>query len=266
MTEDGQTGAGTWQGEAYASHAGHHRSVDAWFLDRHPPGRGDHVVDAGCGSGEFTLRVADLVGPGQVIGVEPDPSMLATARRHVRGNVAFRRGHLQQLDQVCAPGSADLVVSRAVFHWIPLEDYRRCYQAILRVLKPGGWFHAESGGAGNVARVAAVLDGIAASHGLPPAAVTFPHAGIVLELLEEVGFRVPEAGVTTVAQRRRFDRDELGGFVRTQATVAYVAGATPEVRGAFLADAERRLDELRRHDGTYDQTFVRLDVLAQRPA
>ena len=38
-----------------------------------------------------------------------------------------------------------------------------------------------------------------------------------------------------------------------------------DVRDAFIAAVEARLDELRRHDGTYDQTFVRLHVLAHRP-
>jgi len=35
---------------------------------------------------------------------------------------------------------------------------------------------------------------------------------------------------------------------------------------AFEAEVEVRLDELRRHDGTFDQTYVRLDALARRPA
>jgi len=254
-----------WQGQAYAPQAGHHRAVDEWFLHRHPPGPADQVIDAGSGSGEFTARVAGMVPDGSVIGVEPDSSMLAAARKYAHDNVEFRQGRLQDLDHVCAAASADLVVSRAVFHWIPLTDYPRCYEAILRVLKPGGWLHAESGGAGNVARVAELLDDIAAQHGLRPAAVTFPHAGIALELLEQAGFRVPDGGVLTVSQRRVFDSDQLIGFLHTQASLAYVAGARPEGAAAFLADVDRRMDELRRHDGSYDQTFVRLDVLCQRP-
>jgi hypothetical protein len=111
----------------------------------------------------------------------------------------------------------------------------------------------------------AVGGDIAARHGLPPAAATFPDAGQALELLEQAGFQVPDERVVTVAQRRVFDRDELAGFLRTQAALAYVAGAAPEVRAAFLADVDRRLEELRRCDGSYDQTFVRLDVLCQRP-
>ena len=34
---------------------------------------------------------------------------------------------------------------------------------------------------------------------------------------------------------------------------------------AFVAQVEARFDELARWDGTFDQTFVRMDILARRP-
>lgn len=265
MSATGAGGAG-WHGDAYARAADHHRSYDEWFLARQPPARDAHVIDAGCGSGEFTARVAEAVPDGHVIGVEPDVSMLATARRHTAANLEFRHGRVHDLDAVCTPGWADLVVSRAVFHWIPLADYPRCYAAIRAVLAPGGWLHAESGGTGNVARLAAVLDELAAGHGLSPAPPSFVDAGTALELVEQAGFAVAGGDVSTVAQRRAFDREGLRGFLHTQAAVAYVGDADPPTRAAFLADVDAHLEDLRRHDGSFDQTFVRLVVRCQRPA
>lgn len=262
----GGSRAEEWDGEAYATHAGHHRDYDDWFLDRHRPRPGDVVVDLGSGTGEFTARLGELVADGSVIGIEPDPSMLETARERVAAdNVEFRHGRAQELDRVCAPASVDLVVSRAVFHWIPLDEYARSYAAIHAVLRPGGWFHAESGGAGNCYRVREELDLVAADHGLGPPSVSFPHAGLILDLLEESGFEVPPGGVRTVAQRRPFDRDRVVGFLETQASTAYLAGAPENVREAFVADVVGRADELRRADGSYDLTFVRLEVLCRRP-
>lgn len=43
---------------AYAEQAGHHRDLDAWFLDRLRPDPGGVVIDLGSGSGEFTKRLA----------------------------------------------------------------------------------------------------------------------------------------------------------------------------------------------------------------
>jgi hypothetical protein len=87
-----------------------------------------------------------------------------------------------------------------------------------------------------------------------------------MDLLERAGYAIPTGGVMTVAQRRPFDRVALEGFLRTQASLAYVAHATSATRDAFVAEVVANVDELRRNDGTYDQTFVRLDVLVQRPA
>lgn len=254
-----------WSGQHYVAAAQHHRSFDDWFLDQHPVHSTDRVVDAGCGSGEFTARLAELAPQGQVIGVDPDHSMLDAAERHAADNLGFREGRLQELDQVCEPSWADLVVSRSVFHWIPLGDYHRCYAAVRDVLRPGGWFHAESGGAGNINRLEALLDDVAERLGLQQATVTFPDAGTALELLEEAGFDVPTSGATTVAQRRAMDRSQLLAMVRTQAARAYGLGPDDELLERFVAHVDDRADELQRHDGTYDQTFVRLHVLAQRP-
>jgi SAM-dependent methyltransferase len=46
---------------------------------------GMKVLDVGSGAGDVALIAADLVGPsGTVIGVDPNPSILETARRRVR--------------------------------------------------------------------------------------------------------------------------------------------------------------------------------------
>lgn len=61
----------------------------------------------------------------------------------------------------------------------------------------------------------------------------------------------------TVAQRRPFDHYSILGWLRSQALQAY--GLGPDFDGAV----EARLDDLRRSDGSFDQTFVRLDLLAR---
>lgn len=254
-----------WSGTAYAEESGHHRSFDDWFLDAHSPGPDDRIVDAGCGSGEFTARLAALSPGGRVIGVDQDPSMLEAAGRHHAHNLQFVQARIQELDRVCEASWADLVVSRAVFHWLPLADYLPSYRAVWRVLRPGGWFHAESGGAGNVQRVGEVLDEVAHDLGISRGGAVFPQPGAALELLEEAGFDILPGGVTTVAQRRPFDRERLLGFLRTQAVMAYGIGGSDERLDAFLSGVTERLERLRRHDRSFDQTFVRLHVRCRRP-
>lgn len=253
-----------WSGDDYSAQADHHRVFDDWFLDRLRPEADDVVIDLGCGSGEFTARLAEMAASGRAIGVEPDPSMLATAKRHVAGNLEFRSGSAEHLDRVVDESSADIVISRAMLHWLPLVSYPSVFRAVHTVLRPGGWFHSESAGAGNVPRVVELLEDLAERFDLPPPP-PFPEAGTVFEMLEEAGFELPDDAVKTVAQRREFSRDELIGFIRSQATVALTREADDATGEAVVEAAVASAERLRRHDETYDQTFVRLELLARKP-
>ncbi|HEX5466566.1 MAG TPA: class I SAM-dependent methyltransferase [Candidatus Limnocylindrales bacterium] len=260
----GSGGHGTWDGKGYANSAEHHRALDAWFLERHPPRPSDVVVDLGCGSGEFTARLAALVPQGRVIGVDPDPSMLAAARGHEARNLSFVQAPAEALDDVIAPDSVDLVVSRAMLHWLRPSAYPRVFAAVFRVLRPGGWYHSESAGAGNVHAIVARTDALADRLGLPRP-TPFPDAGVVFDQLEAAGFLIPTDGVRTVAQRRAMDRAALIGMLRSQVAVVLIREADPdrssEVAEAMAAEA----DTVRRSDGSWDQTFVRLDLLVRKP-
>ena len=46
-------------------------------ISRHPPNEGDRVVDLGCGFGDTTVPLAELVGPtGSALGVDISPRFL----------------------------------------------------------------------------------------------------------------------------------------------------------------------------------------------
>jgi SAM-dependent methyltransferase len=66
----------------------------------HPPAPGERVIDVGCGFGETTRRIADLVSPeGAVLGLDAAERFIAMARTEAEeaglGNVDFAVGDLQ---------------------------------------------------------------------------------------------------------------------------------------------------------------------------
>jgi hypothetical protein len=132
-------------------------------------------------------------------------------------------------------------------------------------LRDGGTLRIECGGGDNVREVVSFLDRVAAPFGAVTAPWMFAGAGAYLDLLLAAGFTVEGGWVRTVAQRRAFTRDDLRGWLHSQALNAYEASLPPELHAAFRAAADEQIDELRRPDGTYDLTFVRLDVRALKP-
>jgi SAM-dependent methyltransferase len=82
-------------------------------LAAHPPRPGDRVLDIGCGFGDTTQRLAELVGDGEVVGVDVAAPFVELARGEAAAagvdNVSFRIGDVQVAD---LDGPYDYVFSR----------------------------------------------------------------------------------------------------------------------------------------------------------
>jgi len=255
-----------WDGARYAANTGHHRAYDQLYLDTLPVRPTDRVLDLGCGSGDFTAIVAALVPDGEVVGLDPQPSLLAESRGRALGNQRFVEGSVQQLDALFPDDEAfDVVMTRAVLQWVPLADHAGVLASARRLLRPGGWYRAEFGGAGNIPVILRLLDDVAASLGGPQCPWTFADVGPYLELVERAGLDLDGGFLRLTPQRRHFDRESLMGWFHSQAVQAYTTTMDPDAAAAFVRGVEDRFDEMARWDGTFDQTFVRMDLLARRP-
>lgn len=109
---------------------------DAWdvVIDLLPPVDGSRVLDAGCGSGVYSARLARL--GADVLGVDFSPEMLAQARRRHGDSATFRETDLRTgLDGVEAD-AFDAVLCQHVFSHLP--DLDPATEAFARVLAPEG--------------------------------------------------------------------------------------------------------------------------------
>ena len=72
------------------------------------PRAGEHVLDIGCGCGDTTLQVAELVGPsGKVTGVDISSPMLARARERATQSGSANTQFLEADAQVATVGDLD---------------------------------------------------------------------------------------------------------------------------------------------------------------
>lgn len=99
---------------------------------------GQHLLDVGCGAGFLSLRLAGAVTPGELHGVDIEPSQVDAARALAaeRGcsNAAFQVA--DALDLPFADGSFDVVHMGGLLLHVP--DTARALAEAKRVLKPGG--------------------------------------------------------------------------------------------------------------------------------
>lgn len=129
-------------------------SSTAWYYARYRPGYPQELfdlvidrfgldgtgrmLDLGCGTGQMILPLAGHVA--EVIGMDPEPEMLAEARRVVQAsgitNVGWLEGGSDDIDRLASQLSPlRLVTMGRSFHWM---DAEATIQSLGRVVHPGG--------------------------------------------------------------------------------------------------------------------------------
>jgi SAM-dependent methyltransferase len=116
-----------------------HSKLTDWGLGHVSVGKGDAILDVGCGGGRTVSKLAAIAPEGKVYGVDySEESVAASKRTNARGidagRVEIRQGSVSQLP--FADDVFDLVTGvETHFFWPDLPgDVRE----VFRVLKPGG--------------------------------------------------------------------------------------------------------------------------------
>jgi trans-aconitate 2-methyltransferase len=121
-------------------------------LERLPLDGDERVLDAGCGSGRVTERLAERLPRGQVIALDGSPSMVEAARDRLARfgeRIEYVVADLGRPLPIDPP--VDAVFSNATFHWVP--DHDALFSNLAAITRPGGWLVAQCGGAGNIATI-----------------------------------------------------------------------------------------------------------------
>jgi trans-aconitate 2-methyltransferase len=205
--------------------------------------RGDEdVVDAGCGSGRVTERLADRLPDGTVLAVDGSEAMISKARERLGDKASYLVTDLSELE-LSEP--VDLVFSTATFHWI--LDHGRLFSRVRKALRPGGRLVAQCGGKGNVAKHAVAIAAAAAD---PEYAQHFGAASALWNFAgpEETEARLRNAGFGEVRcwlEPKPFQPPDPIAFTSTVTLGPLLAQLPEEKRRPFveavLAEAEQPL-------------------------
>lgn len=99
------------------------------------PASGAHILDAGCGTGNFSLKLAKM--GLKVTGVDFSEGMLKQAEKKMleaKLPIEFEKGDLYRLNY--EDESFDAVISMAAFEF--LKEPQKAFKELMRVVKKGG--------------------------------------------------------------------------------------------------------------------------------
>jgi len=96
------------------------------------------VFELGCATEELAQRLSDACPQAQVVGIDAEPTMIASAQRRQRPNLSFTCADIRHFDWSQQGGGVSVVVLSFTLQFIPVADRLPLLQAIVRALQPGG--------------------------------------------------------------------------------------------------------------------------------
>lgn len=158
------------------------------------PGAGDVIVDVGCGTGSLLVRLGQVAPSVRLIGIDPDPAVLAHARKKVAVaglSVELHIGFARQAAELLEGRRPTKVLSSLVFHQVPMEEKVAALAAMYAALGAGGEMHVADYGLQRTPLMRALFRAVIQN--LDGRVNTEPNArGVLPDLMREAGFRSVE--------------------------------------------------------------------------
>lgn len=224
------------------------------LIDLLAPLPGERILDAGCGTGHLTKKIAER--GAHVTGLDHSGPMIEQARTAFPDLTFIERDLLTF--ETADP--YDAIFSNAALHWI--QPPETAAHNLFRALKPGGRLVVEFGGQGNIASLLQAAGEILGEpKPLVPQFWYFPSIGEYSNLLEQIGFEV----VFCVL----FDRPTPleGGASGFRNWMEMFGNPLLDLAGSTLTERlERALHGRLFRDGNWQMDYRRLRIAARRPA
>ncbi|KAI1269966.1 S-adenosyl-L-methionine-dependent methyltransferase [Xylariaceae sp. FL1019] len=211
------------------------------------------VLDVGCGPGNLTSHIADIVGAeGSVVGIDPSQERIAIARQEIKKpNTSFSEGRAEDLSMFTA-GSFDIIFCNSTFHWV--QDQRTALKEFARVLKPRGRL-GMSGGSGDFTAIhERIKEDVlsqepfkAYSEAAPP---TFLKQRELERLLDEAGLHERNIAVRTIVKSAK-NGDEMIDWLVTSSSGSTYGGIPLDLRPRAREEMRKEWDKVTTEDGIH---------------
>jgi trans-aconitate 2-methyltransferase len=255
-----------FDGEKYKRASGQQKAWGKKLITELDFTGGERILDLGCGDGVLSAELAKLVPNGFVLGIDASKGMIETARKdHARANVRFE---LLDINAIDFESEFDLVFSNATLHWV--KDHDKLLRNVFKALKDKGTARFQFAGDGNCSNLIRILKEVISAKDYAKYFSEFdwpwymPKVDGYRALLDDVAFT--EKSVWSENADKHFESAEaMTKWIDQPSLVPFLGYIASKDRQQFRdVIVERMMKETLHSDGTYFETFRRINVLAKK--
>jgi len=226
----------------------------------------ESILDLGCGDGVLTAELAKFVSDGFVLGIDSSESMIETARKDNAGaNVKFE---LLEINAIDFESEFDLVFSNATLHWV--KDHRKLLRNVYKALKNRGAARFQFAGDGNCSNLIRILREVMSAKKYAPYFRKLdwpwymPTVDEYRALLDEIAFTEKKVWSEN-ADTYFVNAEAMTKWIDQPSLVPFLGCVAEKDRQRFRDTVVgRMIEETLQDDGTYFETFRRINVLAKK--
>jgi len=254
-----------FDGQKYKNASGHQKEWGARILDELSLTGAEAILDLGCGDGVLTKQLADLVPEGRVLGIDASKGMIETAKELEGHNLLFA---LQDINDIAFTNEFDLIFSNAALHWV--KDHHKLYRNCYTALKSGGIVRFSFAGDGNCSNFYEVVREVMNDSYYSWHFKNFewpwymPRISDYEELINQQEFKELRCWEEN-ADRNFSTKEDMVKWIDQPSIVPFLKSLPKEKQSQFRDEVIRRMvDKTVQPDGTYFETFRRINVYAKK--
>ena len=122
-----------WDGTEYKENSAPQEFIALKVLKQVKFNGNENVLDMGCGDGKITLKIAEKLKNGKVLGIDSSTSMIREAKNIQTKNLDF---DVLDINNLNFKNKFDIILSFATLHWI--EDHLSMLKKVYAALKDNG--------------------------------------------------------------------------------------------------------------------------------
>ncbi len=254
-----------FDGRKYAKVSQHQKEWGQRLISELSLSGRERVLDMGCGDGALTAAIAEILVDGEVVGIDASEGMIAEAKKHKADNLTFALLDINEMD---VADEFDVVFSNATLHWV--RDHSRMLAGVHKALVVGGVTRLNFAGDGNCGNLIRIVKETMAKEKYAGhfAGWAWPW---YMPSVDEYSLLAGKAGFAEVkvwgenADRTFAAGEAITGWIDQPSLVPFLRQIDGEDKRRFRDEVvQRMLAETARRDGTYFETFRRINLLARK--